>query len=35
MWHRTFERHLERYEELDAECGAEMAMLVLRLGGRL
>jgi len=35
MWHRTFERHFERYEELDAECGAEMAMLVLRLGGRL
>lgn len=35
MWHRTFDRHLERFEELDAICGAEMAMLVLRLGGRL
>jgi hypothetical protein len=35
MWNRTFERHLERFEELDAQCGAEMAMLVLRLGGRL
>jgi hypothetical protein len=34
MWQRTFDRHLERYEELDAECGAEMAMLVLRLGRR-
>ena len=34
MWQRTFDRHLERFEELDAECGAEMAMLVLRLGGR-
>jgi hypothetical protein len=32
MWNRTFERHLERYEELDGECGAEMAMLALRLG---
>jgi hypothetical protein len=28
MWHRTFERHVERYEDLDEECGAEMAMLV-------
>jgi len=35
MWHRTFDRHLERFEELDAQCGAEMAMLVLRLGGKL
>lgn len=35
MWRRTFDRHLERFEELDAQCGAEMAMLVLRLGGRL
>lgn len=35
MWNRTFERHLQRFEELDGECGAEMAMLVLRLGGRL
>jgi hypothetical protein len=35
MWNRTFERHLERFEELDAQCGAEMAMLVMRLGGRL
>jgi len=34
MWRRTFERHLKRFEELDAQCGAEMAFLVLRLGGR-
>ncbi len=32
MWHKTFERHLKRFEELDAQCGAEMAMLVLRIG---
>lgn len=30
MWRRTYERHLERYYELDDECAAEMAMLVLR-----
>jgi hypothetical protein len=34
MWQRTFDRHLERFEELDAQCGAEMARLVLRLGLR-
>ena len=32
MWNRTFERHMERFEELDAECAAEMAMMVLRFG---
>lgn len=35
MWHRTFDRHLERFEELDAQCGAEMAIMVLRIGGEL
>ena len=30
MWNRTFDRHLERFEELDAECAVEMATLVLR-----
>ena len=35
MWNRTFDRHLERFEELDAQCAAGMAMLVLRLGDRL
>jgi hypothetical protein len=30
MWQRTFDRHLARFEELDAQCGAEMAMLVLQ-----
>lgn len=33
MWHRTFDRHWDRFEQLDDECSAEMAMLVLRLGG--
>lgn len=31
MWRRTYERHWERYWQLDAQCGAEMASLVLRL----
>ena len=35
MWQRTFERHLSRYDELERQCDAEMAFLVLRLGGRL
>jgi hypothetical protein len=34
MWRRTFERHFERYLELDAECASEM-MGVLRLLQRL
>ena len=34
MWNRTFERHLERFEELDAQCAAELAMMVLRFGGK-
>jgi hypothetical protein len=33
MWQRTYERHLERYEELDTECALEMMRLVNRLGG--
>ena len=33
MWHRTFERHLDRYWELDAECAVEgMRMLGLLRG---
>lgn len=32
MWHRTFDRHMERYWQLDDECAAEMAALALRLG---
>lgn len=36
MWHRTFERHWQRFLELDDQCNIEMAMLVNRLsGGRL
>ena len=34
MWHRTFERHLDRYWELDDHCAAEMASFVMRLGRR-
>lgn len=34
MHRRTFERHLERYWELDERCGAEMMGLLARLGGR-
>jgi hypothetical protein len=34
MWQRSFDRYVERFERLDAECAAEMALLVLRLGGR-
>lgn len=31
MWHRTFDRHMERYWELDAECAVEMMALMGRL----
>lgn len=34
MWNRTFERHLERYIDLDAECAMEMMAMMGRLGGR-
>lgn len=33
MWHRTFERHLERYWELDEECAAVIMAMSLRLEG--
>lgn len=33
MWHRTFERHMERYWELDGQCSVEMMGLISRLGG--
>ena len=32
MWSRTYERHLERYHELDEGCGTEMLKLMRRLG---
>jgi hypothetical protein len=35
MWLRTFERHWERYCQLDVQCGAEMAAVLVRLGGKL
>lgn len=35
MHHRTFERHLARYWELDNECGAAMMSVLNRLSGRL
>ena len=34
MWQRTFERHLKRFEELNDQCGAEMMLMVLRMGGK-
>ena len=34
MWQRTFDRYLEWYDELDEQCAAEMAMMVLRMGRR-
>ena len=34
MWRRTYERHWERYLELDAECGQEMAAVFSRVGER-
>jgi hypothetical protein len=33
MWNRTYERHVERYLDLDERCAAEMMGLVLRLAG--
>lgn len=35
MWHRTFERHLERYWALDNQCAMEMGALLNRLTGSL
>ena len=35
MWHRTFERHLDRYWELDAECAVEGMRMLGLLRGRL
>jgi hypothetical protein len=31
MWNRTFERHLDRYDELDAQCSVEMMGMLSRL----
>lgn len=31
MWRRTFERHLDRYFELDEQCGAAMGSVLDRL----
>lgn len=33
MWSKTFEKHFERYLELDDQCSVEMVGLVNRLGG--
>lgn len=35
MWRRTYERHMDEYWELDAQCGLQMAAMVFRLSGRL
>tara|TARA_R110001599_G_scaffold193040_1_gene388719 strand:- start:3937 stop:4575 length:639 start_codon:yes stop_codon:yes gene_type:complete len=32
MWQRTYDKHLERYWELNEECGQEMAVMMDRLG---
>lgn len=32
MWHRTYERHVDRYLELDEQCAVEMIGLMARLG---
>lgn len=34
MWQRSFDRYLDRFDELDADCAAQMAMFVLRFGVR-
>jgi len=31
MWQRTYDRHMERYERLDAQCGAEMMAMFAML----
>ena len=33
MWQRTFDRHLARFEELDAECSVEMMQVIGLLKG--
>lgn len=35
MHHRTFERHIERYCELDDECGRETLIFLGRMGAGL
>jgi len=34
MWQRTYDRHLNRYSELDARCGAAMAGVLGMLNAR-
>ena len=35
MWHRTYDRHFERYLELNAACGVEGQRMLGRLRGKL
>lgn len=35
MWRRTYERHLERYDQLDTEIGINMMVQLERLSGHL
>jgi hypothetical protein len=35
MWHRTFDRHFDRYVELDGICGREMMGAIAILNARL
>jgi len=35
MWHRTYDKHFERYLELDEQCAIEMMGVMSRLSGRI
>jgi hypothetical protein len=35
MWHRTYDKHFDRYLELDAQCGVEMMGMLGRLRARI
>jgi hypothetical protein len=35
MWHRTYERHFERYLELDSQCGLEGERMLGALRGKI
>jgi len=34
MWQRTFDKHFERYLDLDGECAMQMMMVLRRFGFR-
>jgi hypothetical protein len=35
MWHRTYDKHFDRYLELDEQCAIEMMDMMSRLSGRV